>query len=202
MTQMLFSDCVTFVLELLRNPVGVGSIAPSSRRLAALMTREITATTIPVIELGSGTGVFTRQLLAKGVSPESLTLIENGQEFVQVLMRRFPTARICCIDACDLKEVIELKAGKTRVVVSGLPMSAMSSNKIRCVLKTAFWQLEPHGAFYQFTYWPRCPVSESLLSDLGLRSSYLGMTFLNIPPAFVYRIESLPVHCVSVEPSA
>ena len=37
------------------------------------------------MELGPGTGVFTRELLARGVAPANLILVEFNKEFVKFL---------------------------------------------------------------------------------------------------------------------
>ncbi|MGO7961755.1 SAM-dependent methyltransferase, partial [Rhizobium leguminosarum] len=51
-----------------------------------------------------------------------------------------------------------------------------------------FSNLRPHGAFYQFTYGPQCPVPVEILDSLGLVAKRIGWTLRNIPPAAVYRI--------------
>ena len=48
--------------------------------------------------------------------------------------------------------------------------------------------MRPGGAFYQFTYGPRCPVPRPILDRLGLKATRIGGTVRNIPPAGVYRI--------------
>src|ERR1700733_1552011 len=88
------SDFVQFFRSWISNPMQVSAIAPSGERLARLMTREVEALDEPILELGPGTGVFTRALLARGVRECDLTLIEFGAEFVDVLHGRFPQARI------------------------------------------------------------------------------------------------------------
>jgi len=56
------------------------------------------------------------------------------------------------------------------------------------ILSGAFGHLRAGGAFYQFTYGPRCPVPRPILERLGLKASVVGKTLLNAPPATVYRI--------------
>jgi phosphatidylethanolamine/phosphatidyl-N-methylethanolamine N-methyltransferase len=47
-----------------------------------VITVEITAASAPFIELRPGTGVFTRQLLARGVPKEWLALVEYGSAII------------------------------------------------------------------------------------------------------------------------
>jgi len=73
-------------------------------------------------------------------------------------------------------------------VISGLPLLSMPTRKIMFILEGAFSHLKEGGAFYQFTYGPRCPVARPILERLGLRATLIGRAMLNIPPASVYRI--------------
>ena len=59
---MTLSDHVTFLRGWVCDPLRITAIAPSSLALAHLITSEISADNVPVIELGPGTGVFTRRL--------------------------------------------------------------------------------------------------------------------------------------------
>jgi phosphatidylethanolamine/phosphatidyl-N-methylethanolamine N-methyltransferase len=169
------------------NPLGVGAIAPSGPVLAELITSEITPASGPVIELGPGTGVFTEVLLARGVRPENLTLVEYGSDFVRILQWRFPGTRVLWIDAARLASHYLFDGPSVGAVVSGLPLLNMSPRKVVGILSGAFSYLRPGGAFYQFTYGVRCPVLSSLLNRLGLRATRIGRVLRNVPPASVYR---------------
>lgn len=72
--------------------------------------------------------------------------------------------------------------------MSGLPLLSMPEQQVEAILRAAFAKLSPTGAFYQFTYGPRCPVSSAVLDRLGLKAERVGGTFANLPPATVYRI--------------
>jgi len=64
----------------------------------------------------------------------------------------------------------------------------MPPRKVIAILIGAFRSMRPDGAFYQFTYGPRCPVPPRLLEHLGLEAKRIGGTFANLPPAAVYRL--------------
>ena len=93
------NDFLSFFLSWMSAPRRVGAIAPSGAALADLITREITASTGPVLELGPGTGAFTYKLLKRGVRQQDLTLIEYGSDFMKLLQMRFPNARVL-VDGC------------------------------------------------------------------------------------------------------
>jgi phosphatidylethanolamine/phosphatidyl-N-methylethanolamine N-methyltransferase len=106
------------VIPLLR----VSAIAPSGPALAELITSEIDIRSAPVIELGAGTGVFTRALLRRGLSPDDLTIIELGADFLPMLQTRFPGARILPLDASRLGQFALFEGRPVGAVVSGLPL--------------------------------------------------------------------------------
>jgi phospholipid N-methyltransferase len=182
----------SFFRSWLSNPIRVGAIAPSSDALAELITSEITPASAPVIELGPGTGVFTRKLLQKGIPPPELILIEYGSEFVSVLQLRFPGVRVLWMDATKLVPGRIAEEGSVGAVVSGLPLLNMSPRKVVAIMSGAFHYLRPNGAFYQFTYGPRFPVPRPILDRLGLKATRIGRTLHNLPPATVYRVTRRP----------
>lgn len=178
----------SFFLSWLANPRRVGAVAPSSDSLARLITSEITPSTGPIMELGPGTGAFTLKLLEKGVRPEDLTLIEYGSEFATILQHRFPGVRIVWMDAGKLASMNVAEEGSMGAIVSGLPLLTMPTKKVVSIVSGALRYLRPNGAFYQFTYGPRFPVSRRILDRLGLKATLVGRTMHNIPPAAVYRL--------------
>ena len=72
---MLKQDVLPFFRAWLDNPLNIAAITPSSSPLAELITREITPDEAPMLELGPGTGVFTRALLARDVKESDLVLV-------------------------------------------------------------------------------------------------------------------------------
>jgi phosphatidylethanolamine/phosphatidyl-N-methylethanolamine N-methyltransferase len=182
------SDRLRFLRSWIADPFRVGAIAPSSDALARLITNEILPADGPVLELGAGTGVFTRALLARGVRECDLTLIEYGSDFIRILQSRFPDARVLWMDAAKLTDYDLFPDAKVAAVVSGLPLLSMPPRKVMSVLAGAFIYLRPGGSFYQFTYGPRCPVSRPILDRLGLRARRIAGTVRNLPPAAIYRI--------------
>lgn len=183
-----FSDYYRFFRSWVANPLRVAAVAPSGDSLSRLMTMEISPKDGPVLELGAGTGAFTRALLERGVREGDLTLVEYGSDFARLLQFRFPRARILWMDASQLASHELFAAANVGAVVSGLPLLSMPPRKVMAILSGAFSYVRPNGAFYQFTYGPRCPVPRAILDRLGLKAKRIGGTVRNIPPAAVYRI--------------
>ncbi len=183
-----FLDAVGFFRAWIRDPLRVAAITPSGKALARLITAGINERTGAVIELGPGTGAFTRALLARGVRPEDLVLVEAGADFAEALRLRFPGARTLCMDAARLRTHAPFGERPVGAVVSGLPVLSMPPRQVLSILKGSFGRMAPGGAFHQFTYGPCCPVRPEILERLGLRAQRTGRTLANVPPAAVYRI--------------
>ncbi len=166
-----------------------GAVAPSGDALARLITRDIVPDAGPVIELGPGTGAFTRCILAKGLPESELTLVESSPAFAALLRRRFPAARLLEMDVTRMRRWAEpWRSMQAQAVISGLPLSTMGLRAQWNVLGTCLHSLREGAGFYQFTYMPNCPIASGILARLGLRAERIGGARLNLPPASVYRI--------------
>lgn len=182
-------DLLPFLKAWLANPLRVAAIAPSGPGLARAITAEISATSMPVIEFGPGTGVFTQAILDAGVTPDQLVMIEAGPAFAALLRTRFPGVRIVEGSAGSLAHVPLFGPGRVGAVVSGLPILSMPKPVVLAILGTAFSELRPGAAMFQFTYGYRCPVADSVLDEMGLTASRTATVLVNAPPASVYKIE-------------
>ncbi|PWB82433.1 MAG: phospholipid methyltransferase [Methylocystaceae bacterium] len=184
-------DGASFIRSLIENPRIVGAVSPSGPALAKAMASYVdVADDAPIVELGPGTGPVTEALLARGVAPERLLLIEYEPKFCRLLAERFPGVRIIQGDAYGLKKTLEGKIeGKIGAVVSSLPLLNQPESDRLALLDQAFDLLVPAGVFIQFTY-------GLLISPMPLKrhpngAAYSGKgsapIWLNLPPARVWR---------------
>ena len=178
------SDLSIFLRQVLRNPSQISAVAPSSERLARKMVAALPDSAGPIVELGPGTGKFTRALLAAGVAPHDLAAFEMSQDFVSHLRQRFPLVDVRHRGAQHMDEAF----GTTplRAVVSGLPLLSIPLQIQRAILSAAFRRLAPGAPFIQFTYGPFPPVPQALRDELGLSARSTGWVMANLPPAQVY----------------
>ena len=177
-----------FLGTLVNEPLSVGALAPSSRRLADHMAADI----VPgsrVIELGAGTGSLTRAILDAGVEPSNLLVIEQNEAFSEMLRKRFPGIGVITGNALGLNRHAGALPGPADFVVSGLPLLLFTPGRKLRLLYQVFSVLSEEGAFHQFTYGGRCPVERAVLRRLGLEATLLRFTPMNLPPAFVYRLQ-------------
>lgn len=176
----------SFVLEWMKAPLVTASVLPSSERLARKMVKGLSAEVGKVVELGPGTGVFTRQLLACGIPEENLVLIELNRKFAKNMQTHYPNAMVVNGAAESLARLHLQDVG---AVVSGLPFLSMKDKQIDEILKGAFQVLGHHGVFIQFTYGHRCPVKPQILQHHGLIAERSSFVLNNFPPASVYHIK-------------
>ena len=177
-----------FLREWASDPLRVAAVAPSSPALARLITSEIDASTAPVIELGPGTGVFTRALIANGVRERDLALIELGERFAADLRQAFPTAKTLNTSAAALANRAIFGERAAGAIISGLGLLSMPKHVVAAILSGVERNLRPGASFYQFTYGWRCPVQDALLEQLDLSAERIGVVCANLPPAAVYKI--------------
>lgn len=183
-----FSDYIKFMAAWAKDPKGIGAIAPSGEKLAQLITCEIDPNAGKVLELGPGTGVFTKAILARGVKAEDLIAFEADVNMAQLLAPRYPNVRILNEDASNLARKDYLNGEKCSCAISGLPFLIISPRKTMQILIGTFKHLKPHGALYEFTYSPKCSIPRYILDRLGLKSERVYSTFQNIPPASIFKI--------------
>jgi phospholipid N-methyltransferase len=180
------SSLLLFGREWLRSPLGVGAVAPSSRALGRAITQGLSAESGPVVELGPGTGVFTRALLERGIPAARIAAIEASEGFAQALSRALPEVTVIAGDAARVRHLSPFGAGGAGVVVCGLPLLSMPPGKVLRILAGSFASLRPGGAFRLFTYGLSCPVPGATLGRLGLSAQRAATIPLNMPPASVY----------------
>ena len=178
-------DFRIFLSEMLRHPREVVAVAPSSGAVARRMSDGLGQVRGPVVEIGPGTGSFTRAILARGVAPERLTLLETNATFCDALRARFPGVRVLNRPA---QEIAEIGLRDIGAVISGVPVLARPTIQ-REVVGRAFEVMAPDGMFTQITYSPQAPISPDMQRALGIRAQKRGTVWANLPPArvFVFR---------------
>lgn len=181
------AEYLDFLAAWVKKPKQTASVVPSSRYLARLMVRDIDAEGGRVLELGGGTGVFTRAVLATALPADMLEVVEINPAFARGLRRHFPGVAILECPAQSVSHHAAGAAGDYQTVVSGLPLLAMDKAAHHAILSEAFIMLRPGGSLVQFTYSFRTPVSATVLDALGLKVERVGQTIRNFPPATVFR---------------
>jgi phosphatidylethanolamine/phosphatidyl-N-methylethanolamine N-methyltransferase len=181
-------DEVRFIRSWIEKPLSIGAVTPSSRVLARTMAAYVDPqSTGPVIELGPGTGPVTEALVANGIEPARLVLVEFNPTFCRLLRTRYPAATVVQGDAYRLRNVLgSLVREPAAAVVSGLPLVTKPMRTRLRLVRDAFALMIPGAPFVQFTYAVMPPIPKALA---GVTAEASERIWMNIPPArvWVYR---------------
>lgn len=181
-------DDVRFIRSWIEKPLSTGAVMPSSKLLCRTMANFVDPDVPgPIVELGPGTGPVTEALVAHGVDPARLVLVEFNPVFCRLLRARYPAATVVQGDAYRLKRLIgDLIPQAASAVVSGLPLVTKPLRTRLRLLNEAFALLLPGAPFVQFTYAVVPPIPRSLAR---VRVAASERIWMNLPPArvWVYR---------------
>lgn len=189
------ADVIRFLRSFVTAPMRTGAQWPSGKALSRAMAEAVDlAVPGPIIELGPGTGVVTEALLARGVPPERLTMIEFSPQFVKLLSQRYKNVRLIHGDAYALPEhVRKLGLGPPAAVVSSLPLLTQPPARRLELLRAALRLMNPEGVFVQFTYFRDSPIP---VDGVGVVTTVSPRIWLNIWPALVYSYRRGPARKV------
>jgi phosphatidylethanolamine/phosphatidyl-N-methylethanolamine N-methyltransferase len=182
------AETALFLTRWLKAPHRIGALAPSSRHLARAMARQVDLRHAAlVVELGGGTGSITRALLAAGLAPERLIVVERDERLHQLLVDRFPAVRVLRGDAAHLVALLR-RLGVTRVsaVVSSLPLLSMPKRLRHRIVEQCFALLDDHGSLVQFSYGLTSPLPAR---EFPVSGKLTDRVWRNFPPAAVWRFE-------------
>jgi phosphatidylethanolamine/phosphatidyl-N-methylethanolamine N-methyltransferase len=179
------NDEVHFFRSWIEKPLAMGAVAPSGKALARTMAAYVDPRSPgPIVELGPGTGAITEALVAQGVDPARLVLVEFNPTFCRLLRERYPTATVVQGDAYGLRQMLsDLLRQPAAAVVSGLPLFTKPLKLRLRLLFEAFSLMAPGAPFVQFTYAAISPIPRTLE---GVRSQASERVWSNIPPARVW----------------
>jgi len=178
----------------LRAPRSVGSIAPSSPRLADAMldaARPEWART--VVEFGPGTGALTGAIIHRLRSDARLLAFEVDTKFVANLRSHYRDARVTFVAACATESPRYLARFGTPTadcVVSSLPLSVLPRPLTHRIMEAALDCLRPGGIFvtYQFT----TALARPILQDYFPEVRRTRFVMRNFPPAMVFACRKPP----------
>ncbi|EPE93902.1 phospholipid N-methyltransferase PmtA [Rhizobium grahamii] len=177
-----FKDEIEFLKGWKRDRTAVGAITPTSVVTARKMASVIDSSSgLPVLELGPGTGVITKQILALGVRPKDLVSVEYSPEFCRHLRQEFSEVDVRCGDAFALDLVLgPERDAKFDCVISAVPLLHLPPDK-RLSLILDLLERVPNGRpVVQITYGLLSPV---VALPAGYEVRHLAFMMRNIPPA-------------------
>lgn len=155
-----------FFAQFVKSPETVGSIFPSSKRLAKAVVREISADRNPevpvrILEVGPGTGIFSKKLIDKLEENDSLDLVEYDEKFVKILQKRFGHRKNVTIIQGDFTQFHA--EHKYDYCVSGLPLAAFPKEMVEKVYQVFDEVVYGKLIYFEYKWIPN--IKKKLLSE-------------------------------------
>ena len=201
-----------FLTQALKDFRRTGSVWPSSPMLARAMTRPIARIEGPrrILEVGPGTGPFTKAILKKLRAGDRFDLVEINERFCRKLERdmlskyraRHPSVAVEL--HCAPIEEAKL-SGPYDLIVCGLPFNNFPPKLMRQIFRRMFALLKEDGELVYFEYAGVRVMKGPVMDGAGrarlrridaigksLRRKHDGRTELvlgNFPPAIAYRLK-------------
>ncbi len=164
----------------------VGAFAPSSRFLVKKMCDKIDFKNAKVIiELGPGTGVFTKEILKRASHDAKIFVFELNEDFYKYLLEKYPDPRVILLheSADQIIEVLkEHGIEKADAVLSSLPLAIIPDAVKNKILDAVFTVLKDSGIYVQYQY----SLNAKQLIQKRFGKLKIGFVPLNFPPAFIY----------------
>ena len=189
-----------------------GAIAPSGRFLAKAIIKPMANRDEParILEVGPGTGSFTKQIVKQLRPGDQFDLVELNDAFADMLNHLFETdpsfqqwssqskVHVCPIQEFESDEPYDY-------IISGLPMNNFSPEVVTEIYEAFERLLKPRGVLTYFEYMCVRPIRR-VVSTPNERtrireideviSNYLGRyrfrknwVFANVPPAWVQHLQ-------------
>ncbi|RWF76279.1 MAG: methyltransferase domain-containing protein [Mesorhizobium sp.] len=183
-----FDDELKFFKGWIDKPKAVGSIVPTSSTTARKMASVVNPNSgLPVLEVGPGTGVITRAILAQGVKPENLYAVEYSPDFVRHLRQLYPGVNVIEGDAFNLDATLGDKSGLTfDSVISGVPLLNFPVAQRIAYVESLLDRIPTGRPIVQLTYGPLSPIPPGR-GDYTVE--HFHFVIRNIPPTqlWIYR---------------
>lgn len=180
-----------FVGQFIRDPVGLGAIAPSGPQLARL---EVDAAGLEphhvVVELGAGDGPMTAEIVKRSIGP--FVSLEPNAVLAATLRARFPEVRVEERYAQDLPAILaDMGVSQIDRVVSSLPWAIWDADLQGEVFDAILDVLAPDGRMVTFSYLHAKPLPAARRFKAALEDRFEQVTttapaWRNLPPAFVF----------------
>ncbi|HVZ61535.1 MAG TPA: rRNA adenine N-6-methyltransferase family protein [Terriglobales bacterium] len=146
-----------FARVFLKNPIMLGAVIPSSRRLTRHLLDELDwRAARVVVESGPGVGTLTTEILQRMQPGSTLVAIEYNPDLAAHLRESVTDPRLKVVhgSAVDVRTILDsLGLQQADYIISGIPYSTLPKEARERILLEANLALRPNGVMlvYQFT---------------------------------------------------
>ena len=188
---MRMNENIEFFQAFLKNPLKVGSIAPSSPELAQKMIQGIHPNEDSIVlELGVGTGAITKFLQEIVPNRDSYLGIELDRKLVKSLKINYPQLRFVYGNACDAFTLHQKsKLGKVGYIVCCLPFVSIPNEIGERILREIDKFMDEGCVFRTFQYahgfyFPSAIKLREHMRDRYGKAQKSRLVMKNVPPAY------------------
>lgn len=186
------NENIQFLQAFLKNPLAVGAVTPSSPELALKMIENI----LPdenniVLELGVGTGSFTKAIREIVPDENSYLGLEISRDFVKALRGEFPKMKFVCGNAVKAMALHrKSKLGKVGYIISGIPFVTLPNEVGDEILnEISRFMDEGNCLFRTFQYahgyyFPSAIKLREFMSNRYGKAKKSPLIVKNVPPAY------------------
>lgn len=182
-----------FLAEFITNPGRMGAVAASSPALAKRIADQIDFDKArSIVEFGPGTGVVTKELLARMKPGTKFFAIERSADLAKICRERLPQVKLY-EESAEIVDQLAEREGLQQldVVVSGLPWASFPDDLQDRIIESTMRVLRPGGRFVMFGYQMGLltPAGRRFHSKLPRYLDNLHRTrsvWMNLPPALVF----------------
>ena len=185
------NEHIQFLQAFLKNPLHVGAITPSSPDLALQMIEDIEPSRENiVVELGVGTGSFTKPISQIVSDDKSYLGVEISRDFVKALKKEYPNLRFVCGNATKLYKLHEKSGlGKVGYIISGIPFVTLPNEVGDEILAEISKFMDEGCMFRTFQYAHGYYMPSAVKLRKFMRSRYgkakkSPLIVKNVPPAY------------------
>lgn len=182
-----------FFSAFLRRPGTMGAVAPSSARLAAVLSSVVPRAGAPVVvELGPGTGAVSAMIAQRLPAGGRHLAVELDPDMVAYLRRTRPGLEVVPGDARELGKLLaEHGVDHVDAIICGLPWALFDDTVQSEVLAEIGRAIGDTGAFTTFAYVQGMALPAAHRFRAKLRGAFeevlvSSTVWRNVPPAFVY----------------
>ncbi len=198
-------DYLLFVKRFFSNPSSIGSLFPSSKKLAERITKKGSSQhSAPrrYLEVGAGSGAVTQNLIQRMREGDSLDIVELDPHFCARLQKKYGHLANVSIHE---RSILSFEESGYDVVISSLPLNSFDSSLVDQILLKYKSLVKSGGYVSFFEYIGLSRIKKLYLSGsvqvdfktiLSLKNSFVNTyctdtdkIWWNIPPARVFHCQ-------------
>ena len=164
-----------------------GTVTPSSKYLVTRLISKIDfSKSKKIVQLGFGTGVFSKKIVELMTDDAELYIFEIDKEskkhFDNMISKK--NVKYYQLNANEINSI--LKDGSVDCIISTLPLMSLPEKLVDKILNSCVKVLRKEGLFFQYQY---SLFSRKKIESIFGNRSEIHFELFNIPPAFIYMIK-------------